>query len=298
MPVVEIQEIEKYRQTSLPPLGRVLEPLPVAQTQQGPNCGFYALSIVMEYWKAMGRVANTFPARKRDVPADDAVKQDVQSLRNLGKSVGALTMAGSGQTSTGGVFDAAQLAEVAKAADFVAKVFSPSTHDGFLKVVCKSIDGQVPPIIAFDVEKGDPVQSGGQNSHWGVIVGYYHDKDVLHLLATHGHGKYYTWPANSLAESSFGLQKTTRKIAAEAKVRLTRGGRAGGQSPLMHWHWANKEALVKYSETVAKSKLGEAPSEKQFAIERKADVAVRPEVDVAQNIGGQIVLVVPKASGT
>jgi hypothetical protein len=266
----------------------------VSQTQQGPNCGFYALSIVMEYWKARGDAATTFPARKRDVPGTDADREGVTSLRSLGKAVGSLTMPDSGQMSTGGVFDAQQLAEVAKAADFAAKVYSPGTHDKFLKALCTIIDRDIPPIVAFDVEKGDPVQSGGQHSHWGVIIGYYRDKDVLHLLATHGHGKYYSWPASGLADSSFGLQNTTRKLGAEAKVRLTRGGKGGGDSQLMNWHWANKEVLVKYGETIEKNKLGQTPPEKQLGLERKADVATRPPVEVPQTIGGQIVLVAPK----
>src|SRR5262249_42907257 len=69
MPAVELLMVEalaqRIRDKQLE--GAVVEPIPRSQTQEGPNCGFYALSIVLDYWKAVGKTATSYPARKRDV---------------------------------------------------------------------------------------------------------------------------------------------------------------------------------------------------------------------------------------
>ena len=62
MSVVEIATLKSYTNAKL------LNPLPEPQAQEGPNCGFYALSIVMKYWHARGQAGPTLPARKRDAP--------------------------------------------------------------------------------------------------------------------------------------------------------------------------------------------------------------------------------------
>jgi hypothetical protein len=123
MPTVRIGEIE-----NLGKKGRVLDPIPKDQTQQGPNCGFYALSIVLEYWKTKGKISQTLPARKRDIAAGTTQTvfsndtADPKSLRQLGKQKGALNIRENlnaptekPNASVGGVFRAAQLGDVAKA---------------------------------------------------------------------------------------------------------------------------------------------------------------------------------------
>ena len=90
MPAIEVLQIDNLKDAieSSKCEGKVLEPYPKPQNQEGPNCGFYALSIVMEYWKAKGAVKQTIPARKRDVAASGSTEAST-SLRSVGKSVGA-----------------------------------------------------------------------------------------------------------------------------------------------------------------------------------------------------------------
>lgn len=213
---------------------KLVDPLPALQTQEGPTCGFYALSIVMQYWKARTKTETLVapPARNRDVDhqpedvkagltqtpkpqpegeAKQRARPAVQSLRSLGGE--AARSLGEGQAvHPGGMFDINQIAQVAKAVkgldggeQYKVRTYTLNTHDNFQKGICALIDHGIPPIVAFDVAAGDPVTDKGESAHWGVVLGYYVDKEVLWFAATHGHGKYYRWLAKDLTDSNFGL---------------------------------------------------------------------------------------------
>lgn len=289
MPAVEAGDIEQYRRQIADGAlqGHILDPLPQAQTQEGPNCGFYALSIVMAYWKALGKVATSPVARKRDAPGGDPGER---SLRNIGKEVGALDIEGRPQHSTGGVFTAAQLAAVAAAvSEFQSRVITKSKPDEFIGALCTLIDKGLPPIVAFDVQEGDPALLGGQHSHWGVVIGHYTQSGARRFLATHGHGKYYVWLAGDLQKSNFGLAGTRRKLLPEVKVRLQLkpGVDAPKVQPLTRWHWADAKALGK-----VKALKADKESKLQ-GIEFKTPLTVRAGLEVAQDLAYHIVAVMP-----
>src|SRR5262245_45526513 len=176
MPVVELLEVEALaeRIRGRPTEGAVVDPIPRAQTQEGPNCGFYALSIVLDYWKAKGRTATSYPARKRDVDLQgrDGEEKAHPSLRAIGKQVGALDLGTQPQASTGGILTAAQLAAVAQAVKFQAAVVTRSDPTAFIEEICRSVTAGVPVIVAFDADgDNDPIRDDGQHSHWGVVFG-------------------------------------------------------------------------------------------------------------------------------
>jgi hypothetical protein len=226
MPKIQSEQIEQIKK--LDQNARVLDPMPEPQSQSGPNCGFYALSIVLEYWKKKGKIKETLPARKRDIP-DPAI-----SLRQLGKQIGALdireknpkldTRTEKKEASVGGVFRAEQLGEVAKAFkafenSLIVELVEKRAPKEFVDEIRNAIDEDIPPIVAFDVEKGDPKDTlGGQHSHWGVVIGYYTEKECLHFLATHGHGSYYDWISTDLQKSNFALEGSSRFEAVQFKA--------------------------------------------------------------------------------
>ena len=115
-----------------------------------------------------------------------------------------------------------QLASVAQAVKYKALVLQTSEPQKFQDVICRLIDKDCPPIVAFDVEKGDPVTTAmGQKSHWGVVIGWVKNPGKLYYVATHGSGKYYWWTARSLQESNFSLDGTVRACKPRSKAGST-----------------------------------------------------------------------------
>jgi hypothetical protein len=274
-------------------LGRLLDPVPRAQTQEGPTCGFYALSIVMDYWKAAGRTNASAPARARDVELQNRDKTEGPSLRNLGKAVGALDQAGVAKASTGGVFTAKQLAAVAKAvkfANFNVRIKTARNPHAFVFSICDAINSGVPPIVAFDVRAGDPVPDGGQSSHWGVIIGYFNDKGVDWLVATHGHGGYYLWQAYNLQQANFSLA-SVRHLPAEEKIRLVGQGTPETAAVLAKYQrtqWEESESAKNVKAMLASP---QAQEEKGYRVVTTGET--RPAVDISQDLAHHILLVEP-----
>ncbi|MEP7280940.1 MAG: hypothetical protein ABI696_03080 [Rubrivivax sp.] len=210
----------KLDQLTVTPGIKLVAPVPKLQTQEGPTCGFYALSIVMQYWRARDALVMAPPARARDrthQPEDVRDQFDPgPSLRKLGgKAAGtsARALGPTGAVHPGGMFDIRQIAQVAKAvqglmggAQYAVEIVTHRDPDAFQQAIVEGIDAGIPPITAFDVKSGDPAQEGGRHAHWGVVIGYFKQDGVLHFAATHGHGNYYVWTARALTESNFGLE--------------------------------------------------------------------------------------------
>lgn len=215
MPQIALEQLSQVEGFEL------LQPVPVAQTQDGPTCGFYALSIVMQYWKARTTSVqlNAPPARKRDreFQSDEVARQlsPGDSLRKLGGDsapTSARTLGQTGVVHPGGLFSIDQIRQVAKAvrgvdgaAQYTATIITERKPEDFKYVLLACLRKGIPPIVAFDVDNGDPVQAGGKHAHWGVLVGHHQDREKLWFAATHGHGKYYKWIADDLVASNFGL---------------------------------------------------------------------------------------------
>jgi hypothetical protein len=291
MPNISRQLIDqlsaKIQRNELP--GCIVDPVPRPQSQEGPNCGFYALSIVMDYWKAKGMAAASFPARKRDVALQGrhAGEAKGRSLRNLGKEAGALDLDGQPKLSTGGVFTANQLASVAKATQtFTARVITAGEPGTFIDRICAIVKFGIPPIIAFDVVQGDPKSDqGGQHSHWGVVFGYFEVNRQRVFLATHSHGQYYRWFARDLQSSNFALNGTRRELPEERKVSVEGlEGDKGIRVARPHWR------------TTAELAAFEAKKPPTASVRYLPGKAPRPATHVLQNLAHQIVVVYPSAS--
>lgn len=270
--------------------GRVLEPIPREQVQEGPTCGFYALSIVMDYWKAKGRTKMSAPARQRDIDTQkrDPAEKDNPSLRNLGKQTGALDVGKMVKASTGGVWTAAQLAAVAAAvkfANFKVKIETQVNPIDFVMAIFDAIDADVPPIVAFDVRDAEPVSdAAGQRSHWGVIIGYYEDMDIQWVICTHGHGGYHVWSASKLQSSNFALTGTTVKRASERKVRGSGPGLKGPYEKFNRTQWMTAAKQKEFATRIAERKLEATLTETD---------EIREGVEAAQDLGRHLVLVEP-----
>jgi hypothetical protein len=179
---------------------------PEPKVQAGPNCGFYSLQFVFDYWTGRGHAPTDnkkYTARARDGGT---------SLRQLGKSLGALHLPVDGGTTptpaVGGVYRAENLGKTAaQVPGFVARTI---TAGGalFHTAIQRAIDKDWPCIVALDVnDDGDPVSLGGERAHWGTVVGYFTDGGELHYLATHGHSdQYYDWKAHDLQISNEQLR--------------------------------------------------------------------------------------------
>jgi hypothetical protein len=270
--------------------GRVLDPIPAAQTQEGPTCGFYALSIVMDYWKAKGRTTLSAPARQRDIYLQqrDPAEKDNPSLRKLGKQAGSLDVSGMINTSTGGVWTATQLAAVASAvkfANFKVRVETQPDPSEFILAIFRAIDADIPPIVAFDVRNAEPVpDAAGQRSHWGVILGYFLFENFHWLFATHGHGFYHVWPAVMLQQSNFALADTTYKKEFEQKVMGVGAGLTGKLAHYTRTQWLSATEIERFPAMMTERKL-EGNLYKQWA--------TREACEVKQDLARHIVLVEP-----
>jgi hypothetical protein len=270
--------------------GRVLEPVPREQVQEGPTCGFYALSIVMDYWKAKGRTKMSAPARQRDIDTQkrDPAEREPPSLRNLGKQTGALDVGGMVKASTGGVWTATQLAAVAAAvkfANFKVSIETKVDPTEFVMAIFDAIDADVPPIVAFDVREAEPVSdAAGQRSHWGVIIGYYEHLDMQWVICTHGHGGYHVWPALKLQCSNFALTGTTVKRERERKVRGSGVGLKGPYEKYNRTQWMTAAKRQEFATLIAERKLEATFTETD---------EIREGVEATQDLGRHLVLVEP-----
>jgi hypothetical protein len=292
MPTISLVEINELRDAigAGTKKGRILDPIPQTQHQEGPNCGFYALSIVMDYWKAKGITGASAPARARDTATQGRETNEGRSLRSIGKEAGVLGTPNTDNWSSGGVFTAAQLAEVAKAVQFArfrARIKTWKQPMSFVLGICNVIDSEVPPIVAFDVQKGgDPMSDGGgQHSHWGVVLGYFEIDKKVNFVATHGHGAYYRWLGTELQESNFALANTVRNIESERKMRLTGAGTVHKPSvaKARNWHWRKASEIEAVK--LAAPKAG-------FTVEERGES--RPPVSYAQDLAYHLVIVDPR----
>lgn len=270
--------------------GRVLDPIPVEQSQEGPTCGFYALSIVMDYWKAKGSTQMSAPARKRDIATQsrDQSEADSPSLRNLGKQIGALDVGTKAKVSTGGVWTAAQLAAVARAvkfANFRVSIETQADPHQFIVAICRGINAGIPPIVAFDIREAEPVSdAAGQRSHWGVVIGYFAHNNAAWFIATHGHGGYHVWQTTKLQESNFALSGTTVNKELEHKVRGSGTGMTGKLEKYNRTQWIQTSTLDAFSAKAA---------ERQIDIKLEKTEEVREAFNAVQDLGHHIVLVEP-----
>jgi hypothetical protein len=227
--------------------GRCIDPLlTVTSSQVGPNCGFYALKYVLDYWYQKSQddlisLPKPTPARKLDRPGATT------SLRQMARQ--AVTPSGAPLSYIGELFSARALADVAVKAGYRATVHRPKTGD-YLRKIYDLIDAGVPAIVPVDVDadatksgggtsefinvnKGCPGRFGGANAHWVVIVGYFDNAAGRHLLQMTWEN-YYRFPAENLRASSNQLVKFGAQVWQKARD----GHRSPDDDPGDYWNEA------------------------------------------------------------
>lgn len=184
------------------PVHHVL-PVPTSE-QQGPNCGFYALHNVIQYY-ATEFGFKSLPARYRDCHLPGEKKpsdSEFHSLRQIGKYVLA--------TNVGEVWDAEKVATIARMAGHNAEVIHVDKGN-FIPTTVSAIDGGCPVIAAIDVSSdskatsGGPGAFGGEHAHWITIIGY-GENSTRDVYFGHTHwGKYFISRAAEIRDSNFQL---------------------------------------------------------------------------------------------
>ena len=144
-----------------------------------------------------------------------------------------------GYTTQGEMFYSSQLAELAQAFGYQARVVPNVT----LKDIQECVDRGHPALVPFDVDKqGNPGLFNGSRAHWAVIEGHFQKDGQEYLVATHGWtGKEYVWRAedflasvNQVNESDFpGVPKDITGILRGRMVEGIAGLSARAASRLV-----------------------------------------------------------------
>lgn len=184
------------------PIHNIL-PVPTSN-QSGPNCGFYALHNVMQYY-ANQFGCKSLPARYRDchLPGEKKPSSNgFNSLRQIGKHVLA--------TSIGEIWEAQKMVTIARMVGYNAEVI-PADLGDFVSKIVSAIDDGYPVIVAIDVSSdsaatnGQPGAFGGEHAHWIAIVGY-GQTNTGEVYFGHTHwGNYFISAASGIRDSNFQL---------------------------------------------------------------------------------------------
>jgi len=213
------------------------------RVQQGPTCGLYALGMVLDYWalRCGGRTdccaRSSGPARPATLPvvAGDLTRADAVSAATLRAAMASGADAGScdggcellriarglGVTTAGELFSASYVADVARAAGYVAAVVRPLTPRSIAQYTTRG----VPLLVAFDVDAdGHPAQRSGATAHWSVVQAVYVHPHwgTPRAVVTHAWtGDEYDWDLSLLLESNAQLRRTDYGPAQHLDLQRT-----------------------------------------------------------------------------
>ena len=189
--------------------------------QRGPNCGFYALAYVLNYWHNCGGDEANKPAPLPARTHQDELQQQKPVLRSFKQALKTFREREGSFTSLrefakynhltvlGSIFDANNLVKVARGENSMyAGRFDGSveqvTVDSFEKVVKALLDAQCPVIVPYDfIDKdckdglvGQPGNLNGDHAHWVPVIGYYISKGEA-VAVYYNYGEYYwAWLKN------------------------------------------------------------------------------------------------------
>jgi hypothetical protein len=221
--------------------GKICSPLPAAgPDQRGPNCGFYALNHVMQFW--YGKLRDTasslpepLPARTHMArPKDRPMTSSERSTRDADTTDGTFTsLRQFGKfhhiTAHGSIFNAENMVALARlegvkehADKYDARVITTTDAPDYTRRTKALITAGCPVIVPFDVnDDGDPYQKRGKEAHWGVIFGYYTEVDDYFI---HYHwGAYRYAKASDFAASTQGLTANTFLLMQKVEIRDKKG---------------------------------------------------------------------------
>jgi hypothetical protein len=170
------------------------------RVQDGPTCGLYALGMVMDFWGVQRPDASVAL-----VQAEDAARGNSHTVRLTTNDFLLDVARNNGFTKDGEMFNAHQLAALARQFGYQASVKS----DIRLEDIHQALERKHPPLVAFDVDKnGNPGLFGGKRAHWAVVEGAFQNDGIEYLVASHGWtGKDYTWRADDLLASMGQLER-------------------------------------------------------------------------------------------
>ncbi len=187
------------------------ELLPARARDVCANCGIQLRG--GEDWAQYGLKKDTFESSATALRADGKEKKsyycdkckDLPDKRKLIKTMRSLAKA-NGLSVMGELMEPSRLLKLAQLSGFTEQASlidvtqAKKTYEECLK---SSIDGGKMALLIYDIDpkNGGPGANGGTKAHWCTIFGYYKEKDAVHLLAVHGWGAFYDWPADELMKS-------------------------------------------------------------------------------------------------
>jgi hypothetical protein len=180
-----------------------------SQHQYGPSCGFYAVSLVMQYWASKGGPA-AMPARWADGHKGTKKPKDGadHSLRQIGKRLAA--------TQIGELWTADGMADVVRAVPGYDVEIVKVAIDKYEAAIRTRLAAGQPVIVPIDVgDGGYPRKYNGEHAHWVTIIGsftatetemIFWTKSTTGFLYTHWNA-YFTSTAANFVASGFQLDK-------------------------------------------------------------------------------------------
>ena len=122
----------------------------------------------------------------------------IQTMRSLAKANGLSVM--------GELMEPSRLLRLAQLSGFNEQsslVDVTQKKKTYAECLLESIDNGRMALLIYDINPADggPGMNGGTKAHWCTIFGYYKEKDAANLLAVHGWGGFYDWPAADLMKS-------------------------------------------------------------------------------------------------
>lgn len=187
--------------------------------QNGPYCGYNAISIVTDYWHSQDSNNFTCPVKKKAV-----IPKAEKSYRFFGKSI---------NPYINGIFDFAIIKSIVNQNNYEATIETFANFDEFLTQVKANLHSGKPIILAVDRNSGSSkatTLSQGKNAHHVIIFGYIEEAEQTCCLLTSDGENYYVsayklfissqnldkYPSNKLQESfkkpNFDRQKFDKDV--------------------------------------------------------------------------------------
>ena len=180
--------------------------------QEGPYCGFYAMSIAMLILKASDKIGWAAPPRARSVLPEHS--EGIASLAYVARNYG-LYLGG------GWVFDMSIMPKILRAVGCCSQLYYFKTLQDFQIGLITNLYAGFPVIVSYDVGVHPKMVgfSKGKEAHYGVVVGCRHSHRTGRFLVeiADGHSRRGWVPISMLFKSN--LQLSASKACTVLRFR-------------------------------------------------------------------------------
>jgi hypothetical protein len=173
----------------------VLDPLPEPLYQDGPVCGYTAISSITKYWHTMVRRYPFHRVRIRNSHDPEAPTP----LRILAKNAGL--------KGIGGIFDADEFVTIMNGTEYKANVLSYNSKEELLEKIKLAIKLEIPFILPVDMS-GTLVKEEGRRAHYVTVGGYIEESPNKIFLICIADLSYYLFSLDDVFESAANLKQT------------------------------------------------------------------------------------------